>query len=205
MDTAACCPFLRSWSAERRQRQAAGSCRFSAIPSVLATMVASGSRCDAPAMHFTTGIRLTSTLALLAYAVTVAPASALATNRYVGVGGSTTDPSCTDPAHPCDLEHAVTAVGGGGRRRHGTARPLRRPVFAVGRPSDDDPRAGRRAASDARSRRLERRTERRPARAPLPRSRPFQCAHVLRTRCRRAADRGRRQRNLHALRHARVP
>ena len=77
-------------------------------------MVASGSRCDAPAMNFTTGIRLTSTLALLAYAVTVAPTSALATNRYVGVGGSTTDPACSDPAHPCDLEHAITTVAAAG-------------------------------------------------------------------------------------------
>ena len=77
-------------------------------------MVASGSRCDAAAMNFTTGIRLTSTLALLAYAITVAPASALATNRYVGVGGSTTDPSCTDPAHPCELDHAVSQVADAG-------------------------------------------------------------------------------------------
>ena len=42
------------------------------------------------------------------------PASALATNRYVGVGGSTTDPSCTDPAHPCELEHAVSEVAAAG-------------------------------------------------------------------------------------------
>jgi hypothetical protein len=33
--------------------------------------------------------------------------------RYVGVGGSTMDPSCTDPAHPCDLVHAVTAAAAG--------------------------------------------------------------------------------------------
>ncbi|MGZ6616989.1 MAG: hypothetical protein ACXVFQ_21505 [Solirubrobacteraceae bacterium] len=65
-------------------------------------------------MNFTTGFRLTSTLALLAYAATIAPASALATNRYVGVGGSTTDPSCVDPPHPCDLEHVITTVAAAG-------------------------------------------------------------------------------------------
>ena len=205
MDTAACCPFLRSWSAERRQRQAAGSCRFSAITEraghhgrVREPMRRSRHALhDRDSPHLNIGPPRVRRRHRAGERTRHEPLR----RRRRQHNGSSLHRSCASVRPGARNRHGR----GGGRRRHGTAGPLRRPVFAVGRPSDDDPRAGRRAASDAHSRRLGRRTERRPARAPLPRSRPFQCAHVLRTWCRGAADRGRRQRNLHALRHARVP
>ena len=58
-------------------------------------------------------MRSTTRLATLAAALSIfaaAPAGAWATNRYVGVGGSTTDPSCTDPTQPCDLMSVLKTV-----------------------------------------------------------------------------------------------
>src|SRR5436305_9565696 len=53
-------------------------------------------------------------IAVAAVAALAAPASAATTARYAGVGGSTTDLSCTDPARPCDLFHIIQSVGSPG-------------------------------------------------------------------------------------------
>jgi len=51
---------------------------------------------------------------LFAVGLATTPAEAASTSRYAGVGGSTADPSCTDSAHPCDLEHAIVSVANAG-------------------------------------------------------------------------------------------
>jgi hypothetical protein len=61
-----------------------------------------------------TSRRLLSSLAAVVAFLAVAPAAALATNRYVGVGGSTTDPACNDAAKPCDLMRVLDTVANAG-------------------------------------------------------------------------------------------